>query len=203
MSKSDEDTGDRPASPFERTSSKVEEAEDDAAKDFRSKFSGLTVVTSVTPSFEGREFRAGIMIVGRRIRGILKRKGTSGFRMYKDKYFMLHNGKMMMFDSEKHYMSGSIPTPDQITYVNLYDLDEQGEDTKFGFRLVPKSVSEHTKHTLHFRALDAEAKEIWLDNLRRVPDLVVMDPKSEAARPKGDADEGGSDEGGSDPGTES
>lgn len=100
---------------------------------------------------------------------------------------MLHNGKMLQFDSEKHYMSGFIPSPDDTTYINLYDLDEMEGDKKFSFRLVPKKVSSHTRHTLYFRAQDQEAKDVWLDSLKRVPDLVVMTPTDAEASRKRDA----------------
>mmetsp|Transcript_8321 Transcript_8321/g.19709 ORF Transcript_8321/g.19709 Transcript_8321/m.19709 type:complete len:200 (-) Transcript_8321:46-645(-) len=175
----------RPSSPFERTGSMAEEAEMAAelgSARVPAKFASLSVDTKPADDVPGREFRAGIMIVGRRIRGSLRKKGTSGFRMFKDRYFMLHNGKILQFDSEKQYMSGYIPTPDQTVYVNLYDLDSMDADKKHTFRLIPKHVSEHTAKTLVFRAADAEAKAIWVDCLTAVPELVVMTPGMVADR---------------------
>mmetsp|Transcript_3905 Transcript_3905/g.14497 ORF Transcript_3905/g.14497 Transcript_3905/m.14497 type:complete len:203 (-) Transcript_3905:315-923(-) len=192
--KAEEEGGARPTSPFARTVSAMDGSEAEG-KTLPAKFSGLSVDTSPAEDLPGREFKAGIMIVGRRIRGPLKRKGTSGFRMFKDKYFMLHNGKILQFDSEKQYMSGYIPTPDQTTYVNLYDLDAMESDKKFTFRLIPKHVSEHTSKTLVFRGADDEAKAVWVDALTAVPELVVMTPAQIRERgPYADDSGSGSDE---------
>lgn len=181
----------RDASPFTRSHSTASGDEKEPERELAPKFASLSVDTNPSGGFEGRELRHGIMIVGKRIRGALKKKGTSGFRLYKDRYFMLHNGKMLMFESERQYMSGYIPTPEQTTYVNLYDLDEMKDDKKFSFRLCPKHVSAHTKHILVFRAPSEGAKEVWLNSLESVPDLVVMTPQqADLRKDSGDGSDG-------------
>lgn len=207
--------GDRPTSPFVEEGKSAEPLSPSSRPPVPAKFASLSVDTAPADDVPGREFKAGVMIVGRRIRGALKKKSTSGFRMFKvssfghacvdapnstvvalcdalqDKYFMLHNGKILQFDSEKQYMSGYIPTPDQTTYVNLYDLDSMDDDKKFTFRLVPKHVSDHTSKTIVFRSQDAEAKEIWVNALTAVPELVVMTPAM--VRDRGAYDDSGSE----------